>query len=70
MIKTSLGVKRYNNKIDKVWNKAIVSLQKYCEHEFFQRGDKENKPWCRKCGVCGEVDSIYNLTGICQDIPR
>ena len=61
MIKTSLGVQRYNNRMDKVWAKAIEAKQKYCEHKL----DKESK-----CEICGLVDSVYNKTGICQDIPR
>lgn len=45
-----------------------------CHHELFQRRDQKNKTWCRKCGeivclLCMEVDEVYKLTGMCQNIP-
>lgn len=49
MIKTSLGVKRYNNKMQKTFNTAIYHLQLNCPHPKYFKDDN-NKIVCEKCG--------------------
>jgi hypothetical protein len=49
MIKTSLGAQRYNNRMDKVYQRAIEALQKHCPHLDYTQ--KENTLTCTKCGL-------------------
>ena len=52
MANYTTGAQRYNNRMDKVWESAIASLQKYCEHaEYYERDNYlEKGMFCTKCG--------------------
>lgn len=51
MIKTQLGAQRFNNRMAKVWDKAIEAKQKYCLHD--QGTYVEDWTKIKKCNICG-----------------
>jgi hypothetical protein len=48
MANTLTGAQRYNNRMDRIFNEAIVSKQKYCKHLDYS----ENLTGCL-CNSCG-----------------